>query len=256
MGICFVIQPFHGPFNKRFEDVFVPAIQAAGLSAYRVDRDDNVEIPIESIENGIRKADVCLAEITLDNPNVWYELGYAFASQKEVVMVCHGETRPKFPFDVQHRTIITYSSDSPSDFARFEKQITIRIRAILKKQEEIGMTTTLSPIVPFEGLSQHEIACMISIAWNSKHHLDPVYTYTVRQDMDRFGYTPLATNLGLRSLEKKRMILLDAQSSHEASYLLTDLGFEWLDQNQHTLQMKTSPAPLEDVDESDPFADE
>ena len=40
MGRCFVIQPFDGgKFDKRYEDVFVPAIQAVGLEPYRVDRD-------------------------------------------------------------------------------------------------------------------------------------------------------------------------------------------------------------------------
>ena len=85
MGTCFVIQPFdRGKFDKRFEDTFRPAIEEAGLEAYRVDQDPNVEIPIEAIEEGIRNAAVCLADITTDNPNVWYELGYAFAAGKAV----------------------------------------------------------------------------------------------------------------------------------------------------------------------------
>ena len=59
--------------------MYQPAIKAAGLEAYRVDRDPGVEVPIEAIEDGIRTATVCLADITTDNPNVWYELGFAFA---------------------------------------------------------------------------------------------------------------------------------------------------------------------------------
>jgi hypothetical protein len=59
MAFCFVIQPFDGgKFDKRFDDVFKPAIEAAGLSAYRVDRDPTVEVPIEAIEDGIREAAV------------------------------------------------------------------------------------------------------------------------------------------------------------------------------------------------------
>ena len=39
MGRCFVIQPFdQGPFDKRYDDVFAPAICDAGLEPYRVDR--------------------------------------------------------------------------------------------------------------------------------------------------------------------------------------------------------------------------
>ncbi len=65
MPICFVIQPFDaGKFDKRFDDVYRPAIEAAGLDAYRVDRDPGVDVPIDAIEDGIRNATVCLSDIT------------------------------------------------------------------------------------------------------------------------------------------------------------------------------------------------
>ena len=70
MGTCFVMQPFdRGVYDKRYEDIFVPAIEAAGLEPYRIDRDPGVSIPIDEIQTGIKNSDVCLAEITTDNPN-------------------------------------------------------------------------------------------------------------------------------------------------------------------------------------------
>jgi len=78
MPTCFVIQPFDsaGKFDKRYKETFVPAIVAAGLEPYRVDQDARADVLITSIEDGIRSAAsaaVCLADITTDNPNVWYE---------------------------------------------------------------------------------------------------------------------------------------------------------------------------------------
>lgn len=62
MPVCFVIQPFDfGKFDKRHADVYQPAIKAAGLEAYRVDRDPRVEVPIEAIEAGIRTAILSLS---------------------------------------------------------------------------------------------------------------------------------------------------------------------------------------------------
>src|SRR5664279_2210754 len=117
MATCFIIQPFDdGPYDKRFDDVLKPAVEAAGLEPYRVDRDPRVSVPIEHIESGIRNADACLADITTDNPNVWFELGFAIASQKEVVLICAANKRQRFPFDIQHRNVITYSTESASDF--------------------------------------------------------------------------------------------------------------------------------------------
>jgi len=69
MPYCFVIQPFDGgKFDKRFADVFRPAIEGAGLEAYRVDKDPAASIPINEIEQGIRGASVCFADVTMDNP--------------------------------------------------------------------------------------------------------------------------------------------------------------------------------------------
>jgi len=55
---CFVAQPFDGSaFDNRYEDSLVPAIEAAGLTPYRVDRDSSVVIPILEIEAAIKCLD-------------------------------------------------------------------------------------------------------------------------------------------------------------------------------------------------------
>jgi hypothetical protein len=138
MPRCFVIQRFDkGPYDKRYRDVLVPAIRAAGLEPYRVDEDPSATILIEDIENGIRQSDICLADVTLDNPNIWYEIGFAHANGKSVVLIC-SEPRPTpFPFDVRHRQIIMYSLDSPSDFKSLANDITLRLEARLKNVRQV-----------------------------------------------------------------------------------------------------------------------
>ena len=137
MGTCFVMQPFDGDvYDKRYEDVFAPGIREAGLEPYRVDRDPGVSVPIDNIESGIRNAQICFAEITTDNPNVWFELGFAIAASREVALVCSEKRTSYFPFDVQHRNIIKYRTGAPQDFAELQRKITERITALLKKQEE------------------------------------------------------------------------------------------------------------------------
>ncbi len=127
MATCFIIQPFDsGKFDQRFDEIFKPALKRAGLEPYRVDQDPGVEIPIKAIEEKIVGADICLADISTDNPNVWYELGYAFASKRPVIMVCSDERGAGFPFDIQHRTVILYKSDSPSDFEKLKDEIVER----------------------------------------------------------------------------------------------------------------------------------
>ena len=81
-GQCCVFQIFDdgGAYDKRYDEVISPAITAAGLEPYRVDRDAGAEIPIDTLHEEIRRSLVCLADITPDNPNVWYELSFAVAS--------------------------------------------------------------------------------------------------------------------------------------------------------------------------------
>jgi hypothetical protein len=130
MAKCFVIQPFdRDVFDRRYKDVFKPAIEEAGFEPYRVDEDPGVQIPIEEIERGIREAALCFAEITTDNANVWYELGFAIACGKPVVMVCE-RSRSKFPFDVQHRSIVIYDSGSVSDFETLKTRLVAKLGAI------------------------------------------------------------------------------------------------------------------------------
>jgi len=143
---CFVIQPFDkGPFDQRYEDVLSPAINNADLEPYRVDQDPAVSIPIQSIEDGIQSSYVCLADITLDNPNVWFEVGYAIAAKKEVVFICSEDRRTPFPFDVQHRTITKYATASPRDFKELQEKITRRLKAIQKSNQGPGVVSKLSP---------------------------------------------------------------------------------------------------------------
>lgn len=102
-------------FTKRYDDIYKPAIETVSLSAYRVDLDFAVKIPIEDIESNIKDSIIYFADISVDNPSVWYELGYAFALGKDIIMVCD-ESRKDFPFDVRHKNIIRYKTESPSDF--------------------------------------------------------------------------------------------------------------------------------------------
>ncbi len=208
MATCFVIQPFDsGKFDKRFADIYKPAIEAAGLEAYRVDHDPGVLVPIDSIEKGIKEAAICLADITADNPNVWYELGYAFATERPVVMVCSEErTGKKYPFDIQHRSVIPYSADSPSDFNKLRDSLTAKIKAIIKQDSVLEKIAESDPVAPIQGLSQTEILTLAVIAGEAyMPDLDTAVS-TVKRSAERAGITNMGFNLALRRLLQKKLV--------------------------------------------------
>jgi len=243
MGKCFVIQPFDkGRYDKRYEDVFAPAIREAGLEPYRVDRDPSVNIPIEDIQAGIESCEACLAEISTDNPNVWFELGYAIASQREVVLVCSEERTAHFPFDVQHRSIIKYSTESPRDFEQLRVQITARLKALLQKKAQLGQVAQMSPVVKLEGLEQYEIAVLVAVAQQINDPDDGISAYLVRENMDKAGFTNLAATLGLKALLDKGMLELTRRADEGGEiytiYRVTSEGMSWLFANKDKLTLQ------------------
>lgn len=238
MPTCFVIQPFDGgAYDKRFKDVYAPAIKAAGYDAYRVDQDPSVSVPIDSIENGIREAVVCLADITTDNPNVWYELGFAFASGRPVVMICSEERQSrKYPFDIQHRTIISYKSESSSDFDKLQNKITETITAYVKKDVALQIMSDTEAVSPVAGLSPPEVRVVAILAGGFSPH-SPVSVYSAKQDAERAGVTSVGFNLGMRRLTAKGFVgestMYDDRDGEEYPALnLTLKAWEWIEANE------------------------
>jgi hypothetical protein len=126
---CFIMQPFDkGIFDRRFSEIIEPVVVESGYLPYRVDRDESADVIVETIEKMISTSEMCIAEITTNNPNVWYELGYAFAKGKKVIMLCSDERGDEqFPFDVRHRNILTYATKVPSDFDLLKKRLKTRL---------------------------------------------------------------------------------------------------------------------------------
>jgi hypothetical protein len=246
MDKCFVIQPFdNGNFDKRYTDVFEPAIIKAGLEPYRVDKDLSVRIPIDEIERGIAESAMCFAEITTDNPNVWYELGFAFACKKDVIMVCSEERQGKFPFDIQHRIVTTYKTGSKSDFEKLEESIINKIRALQSTSKTVK-TLSDTPVVDTEGLKSHEIALLILVMENQMTKEDSSSVFWVRKEMDKSGYTDIATSVAIRTLEKKGMLETFKERDINEEYLacsLTDVGVNWILSNQDQLKFRKEVPP-------------
>jgi hypothetical protein len=249
-GRCCVFQPFDkGPHDKRYEDVVVPAIKAAGLEPYRVDQDDEAIIPIEKLHEEIRNATICLADVTTNNPNVMYELGFAIASNKEVVIISSTQREPqhRYPFDIQHRGIIQYAPESPSDFVKLKESITSRLQALLKRQEGVGEIISVSPVKSTRGLLPHQIATLAFLMANRDADSDFVTARTLKLNMADAGYTAVATSLALTYLSRINYIEAvedyDFNNNPYFQYVLLKAGEDWLLENQDTLELRLPEKP-------------
>ncbi|MHB1545933.1 MAG: hypothetical protein ACYCSB_02285 [bacterium] len=244
MGTCFVIQPFDngGSFDKRFNETLKPAIVETGLKAYRVDEDPKVSIIIESIEENIDNSEVVLADISEDNPNVWFELGLAIKSKKDVILICSANRGDKFPVDVQHRKIIKYNTQSQSDFDKLKTEIKDRINLVLNKKTTLDKLPSQQLVADTKGLAQHEIIILVSIAQNLKHVDDYALYSSIKEDAERQGLSPVAISIGLNGLVKKDMsehMKISGYSYDDPYdvYKLKPKGWAWLEENQSKLIM-------------------
>ena len=164
------------------------------------------------------------------------------ASKRPVALICSKDRSSPFPFDVQHRTIITYSRESPQDFAVLRGKITESLMAIIKKEERLGRAVDPASIAQVEGLSQHEMVALVAVAENVDKPEAEVAFFAVRQDMVRSGYRRIAVTLALASLLEKGFLDVsggqDIDGNRFTFYAMTDRGLQWLQSNRDKLELK------------------
>jgi hypothetical protein len=243
MPTCFVIQPFDsaGKFDKRYKETFVPAIVTAGLEPYRVDQDAGADVLINSIEDGIRSAAVCLADITTDNPNVWYELGFAFAANRPVVMVCSTERTGKYPFDIQHRAIIRYKTEAQSDFKQLSDAITDRLKAAAERGQALQQIAD-EPVAPVSGLSPIELTILAVAARTVDAPEAGFSVWKVRNDAEKAGLSMIGISLALRRLTMKEFLeeaLVEGNGDEPYKGMkITGRGWDWIDANEDSFVLR------------------
>lgn len=98
------------PFDSEFDDIYKFGIKGAAeeVEAYaeRLDEQMFTEGMLDRIFNQISKADVIVADMTGRNPNVFYEVGYAHALGKIVLLLT--QHSDDIPFDLKHRQHTVY----------------------------------------------------------------------------------------------------------------------------------------------------
>jgi Restriction endonuclease len=116
------------PFLDELEDTYVYGIRGAaeklGLKCSRADEIEHNHEIIKEVVDNIKRAKFVIAELTNRNANVFYELGWAHALEREPILIARQGT--ELPFDVAHVNTIFYRNLSD-----LETKLTARLRAML-----------------------------------------------------------------------------------------------------------------------------
>ena len=116
---AFVIMPFgrkQGPdghwidFNSIYQELIKPALEEAGFESFRADEEAATGDILTDMFQELLLADLAIADLSIDNANVFYELGIRHVMRKRgVVHIQSG--RAYMPFDIFNVRTIPYHCD-------------------------------------------------------------------------------------------------------------------------------------------------
>ena len=114
---AFVIMPFGSKtaadgieidFDAVYEELFAPAVTAAGLAPHRADADRRGGAIHLDMFQALLLAEFVIADLTLDNPNVWYEIGVRHALRAGGTVLTYA-LRDRLPFDIAGQRMHRYT---------------------------------------------------------------------------------------------------------------------------------------------------
>jgi hypothetical protein len=135
------------PFGPEFDDTYKVGIKEVAASldviAERVDEQSFSETILERIYRQIESSDFIIADMTGRNPNVFYEVGYAHAKKKPVILITRDVS--DIPFDLQHHRHLIYGSKITSLREKLSTDIKWIIEEI-EKSRAVPVTISSRPL--------------------------------------------------------------------------------------------------------------
>jgi hypothetical protein len=107
--MAFVMMPMGPKSDRVYRSLLAPVLEESGLKALRADEIQGTGFIIEQIRAAIQQSRICIADITGANPNVLYEIGYAEAAGKPIVLIA--EAGADLPFDVAAQRVLFYGPE-------------------------------------------------------------------------------------------------------------------------------------------------
>jgi hypothetical protein len=98
--------PFDPKYYEIYSEVYRPICAQNGLVCSRVDEISRPGSITRDIVEGIIDADVVIADLTSQNPNVFYELGIAHSIGNKTIMTA--QALQDVPFDVRSYRVLVY----------------------------------------------------------------------------------------------------------------------------------------------------
>ena len=106
---AFVVMEFKEEYDQLYTGVIKPVTEGFGYDCKRADDYHTTNLILKDIEDSIKASSVIIADITPNNPNVFYEVGYSHAIGKPTILLCD-KKRDKLPFDLSGFRTLFYDN--------------------------------------------------------------------------------------------------------------------------------------------------
>lgn len=132
-------------FNRVYAELLKPALEAAGFEVFRADEEPRAGDIRTDMFQELLVADLVVADLTLDNPNVWYELGVRHALRARGVLLVQGP-RASQPFDIYTDRKLRYAlRDGAPDPATLAEDIQ-RLATLARETWGASAARKVSPV--------------------------------------------------------------------------------------------------------------
>ncbi len=150
---CFVISPIGEEGTEIFQEyadlydlIIVPALEVFDIEVARGDHYVSEERIDASVISKIQNADICICDISVPNPNVYYELGRRDETGKPVILL-KKRGSPTSPVDIATRRFIEYDYEGRYAIREAQNHIRTMIEPLIEQGfEKTGRSATLGDL--------------------------------------------------------------------------------------------------------------
>ena len=123
------------PFSSTFDDLYIYGIrdvaERLGLFVERADEVEHSGYIVDVVHERLKSCDAVIADTSVVNPNVFYEIGFAHGVGTPTILACRDGAQ--MPFDIQSVNHIRYKNIND-----LNRRLEARLRALFRLEPSAG----------------------------------------------------------------------------------------------------------------------